>query len=221
MKAVFFDVGETLVNETRVWGTWADWLGVTRLSFFAALGAVIERGEKHGRVFEMIKPGIDLEKEKRARLEAGLTDGFDEGDIYPDVKGCLRALAEAGYKIGLAGNQPEESEKVLKRMGLPVEVVASSSRWGVAKPAAEFFERVIEAAGCAPEDIAYVGDRLDNDVLPAKKAGMVGVFIRRGPWGYIQGQWADVGKADIRIETLEELAGALRDYESVIASWGL
>ena len=34
--------------------------------------------------------------------------------------------------------------------------------------------------------IAYVGDRADNDVGPAIAAGMVGVHIRRGPWGHLQ-----------------------------------
>ncbi len=41
IRLVVFDVGETLVDESRMWGEWADWLGVTRLAFFAALGAVI------------------------------------------------------------------------------------------------------------------------------------------------------------------------------------
>ncbi len=35
IRAVFFDVGETLVDETRAWGSWADWLG---------LGLARERG---------------------------------------------------------------------------------------------------------------------------------------------------------------------------------
>jgi hypothetical protein len=47
LKAVFFDVGETLIDETRDWGEWADYLGVTRLTLFAALGAVINRGQHH------------------------------------------------------------------------------------------------------------------------------------------------------------------------------
>ncbi len=41
---VCLDVGETLIDETRVWSLWADELGVPRLTFLAALGAVIERG---------------------------------------------------------------------------------------------------------------------------------------------------------------------------------
>ena len=65
IEAVFFDVGETLIDETRQWGMWADWLGVTRLTFFAALGALIERGEHHRRVFEIVRPGVDLAREAR------------------------------------------------------------------------------------------------------------------------------------------------------------
>ena len=62
----------------------------------------------------------------------------------------------------------------------------------------------------AAASIAYVGDRLDNDVLPAKAAGMHSVFIRRGPWGVIHGASAEAAQADLRIETLEGLAEALR-----------
>ncbi len=43
---VCLDVGETLIDETRVWSTWADVLGVPRLTFMAALGAAIARGRR-------------------------------------------------------------------------------------------------------------------------------------------------------------------------------
>jgi len=43
----------------------------------------------------------------------------------------------------------------------------------------------ISRDGCAPTEIAYVGDRLDNDIPPALAAGMIAVFVRRGPWGWI------------------------------------
>ena len=67
IRAVFFDVGETLIDETRHWASWADWLGVPHFAFFGAFGAVIERDEHHHRVFEMFRPGIDLDAEKVAR----------------------------------------------------------------------------------------------------------------------------------------------------------
>ena len=66
-----------------------------------------------------------------------------------------------------------------------------------------------EVAGFPAAAIAYVGDRLDNDVLPAKAAGMVAVFIRRGPWGVIHGASPQAASADLRLETLDHLAAAL------------
>jgi FMN phosphatase YigB (HAD superfamily) len=53
--------------------------------------------------------------------------------------------------------------------------------------------------------ILYVGDRLDNDILPARKAGMRTAFVRRGPWGYLHAQRPEVELADMRIECLAEL----------------
>ena len=44
VRAVVFDLGETLVDETRVWGEWADTLGIPRLTFFAVLGSDDRRG---------------------------------------------------------------------------------------------------------------------------------------------------------------------------------
>jgi len=73
------------------------------------------------------------------------------------------------------------------------------------KPAPEFFERVVDLAGVPAERIAYVGDRVDNDVTPAIAAGMTGVHIRRGPWGYLQGPPAEA----IRISSLDELPQVL------------
>lgn len=181
VRAVFFDVGETLVDETRTRGAWADWLGVPRLTFFAVLGAVIARGEHHQRVFELLRPDFDWKQARQERAAAGSFEGLRAEDFYPDALPCLHALRARGYRLGLAGNQPAEVEASLRELGLPVDLIASSARWGVEKPSPGFFARLAEEAGLPPGDIAYVGDRLDNDVLPARESGMVAVFLRRGP----------------------------------------
>jgi HAD superfamily hydrolase (TIGR01549 family) len=209
VRAVVFDVGETLVDETRHWGDWADWLGVTRFGFFAAFGAVVERGWHHRRVFELVRPGIDLAAEQARRAAAGWRYTLEPSDFYPDALPCLRALLAAGFKVGIAGNQPEAAETSLAALGAPADFVASSARWGVEKPDPGFFAKVVEAAGAPVDAIAYVGDRLDNDVLPAKAAGMTAVFIRRGPWGLIHAASPDAARADLRIETLEALPSLL------------
>ena len=85
-----------------------------------------------------------------------------------------------------------------------MDYVASSQRLGVSKPDPAFFGALVAAAGCEPPQAAYVGDRVDNDVLPAKAAGMVAVHVRRGPWGYLQ----DASVADVRVDSLAELPEA-------------
>jgi hypothetical protein len=52
IHAVVFDVGETLVDETREYGTWADWLGVPRHTFSAVFGAVISLGMDYREAFQ-------------------------------------------------------------------------------------------------------------------------------------------------------------------------
>jgi FMN phosphatase YigB (HAD superfamily) len=67
-------------------------------------------------------------------------------------------------------------------------------------------ETLVDETGLPAEDIAYVGDRVDNDVEPARAAGMVAVHVPRGPWGYLQ---RGSKRAHIRIGSLRELPEAL------------
>jgi HAD superfamily hydrolase (TIGR01662 family) len=198
VEAVVFDIGETLVGETRAWGVHADRAGLPHLTFFAALGAVIERGHDHRSVFEVL--GIE---------RTGDPAPYEREDLYPDAVPCVRRLQEAGYTVALVGNQPVQAEEFLRECGLEVDLVASSEGWGVWKPDPAFFTRVAEWVGLEPSQIAYVGDRVDNDVLPARAAGMTSVFIRRGAWGYLQAHWPEAAQADVRIESLDELPAAL------------
>ena len=211
IRLVVFDIGETLVDESRMWGEWADWLGVTRLTFFAALGAVIAAKQHHHRVFELVRPGIDLSREREARRAHGGLTRIERCDLYPDAVPVLTRLRAAGLLIGLAGNQPADAEAEIRALGLSVDFVASSAGWGVEKPDPAFFQRIVAESGVPSNEIAYVGDRLDNDVLPAIAAGMSGIFVRRGPWGLIHAAWPEVARADLQLENLEELPEALAE----------
>jgi hypothetical protein len=59
IRSVFFDVGETIVDESREYGAWADWLGVPRHTFWAVFGAVIAQGLDHREAFRLLRPGFD------------------------------------------------------------------------------------------------------------------------------------------------------------------
>jgi FMN phosphatase YigB (HAD superfamily) len=211
---VVFDVGETLVDETRSWSIWADHLGVPRLTFFAAAGATIERGETHRDVSDLFRPGIDVEAEVQRLRAEGRSVLVSVDDLYPDALPCLRDLAAAGYRLGIAANQPAAAVDVLRSLGIDFDLVAMSAAWGLEKPDPAFFARIADELGLPPRSIAYVGDRLDNDVRPARAAGMLAVFIRRGPWGWIQAGRANPPEAWLVIETLADLPSALRPGRS-------
>jgi len=210
VRAVCFDVGETLIDETRHWNDWASFLGVPPLTLFTAIGVTMERGQSLRRVFEIFRPDIEFRNVRQLRAERGWVYDFRQSDLYPDAEPCLAELKARGYKVLIAGNQPVESEAALQRLGLAADVIASSGGWGVQKPDPRFFRNVAEAAGEDPANIAYVGDRLDNDVQPALAAGMRAVFIRRGPWGWMHAEKPDIAQADIRLDSLLDLPERLQ-----------
>jgi FMN phosphatase YigB (HAD superfamily) len=197
VKAVFFDVGETLVNEAGYWARVARLVGVPRHVMWAALGAAIAAGEHHRAAFARL--GIE-------RPAAADDVVFGRGELYPDAVPCLARLHADGYVVGVAGNHTEAIARWIENEDLPVDVVGSSAGWGVEKPAAAFFERIVAEAGCAPDEVVYVGDRVDNDVVPAAAAGLFAVHVRRGPWGYLQ---RGGERAAARIDSLAELPSLL------------
>ena len=192
MTTVVFDVGETLVDETEQWAPYAEAVGVPPFTLYALVGTTIARGQPHSHVFELI--GCE-----RPELEHG------GGRLYADALPCLQRLQAAGYRVGIAGNQPAFAADALRELGCQADFIATSEGWGVWKPSPEFFTRVADHAGVPASEIAYVGDRVDNDVEPAQRAGMFAVHIRRGPWGFFQ----DGSKADAQIGSLDELPAVL------------
>lgn len=204
-RSVWFDVGETLLDETRAWGLWADALEVPRFTFFALLGAVIGRGGHHREVFGFFPP----DQVARAQRTVAGEDRPRAEDLYPDALACLSALSARGFRVGLAGNQTSAAEEALRGLGWPVDHVASSAAWGAQKPSAAFFARLLQESGCPARQIVYVGDRLDNDVLPARAAGLKAVLLRRGPWGMLHARQRDAGQAHLVLNGLSELPGQL------------
>jgi HAD superfamily hydrolase (TIGR01662 family) len=178
LRAVVFDVGETLVDEERWWRRLADREGLQAHVVWAALGVTIARGEEHDALWGHL--GIEKPPRWWHEVEYSLED------LYPDALECLQRVGELGLRVGIVGNQTEALEAWARAAALPADVIASSASLGVRKPDPAFFARVVELMGCEPTEAAYVGDRVDNDVLPAATAGLVAVHVRRGPWGRLQ-----------------------------------
>jgi HAD superfamily hydrolase (TIGR01662 family) len=211
IRAVIFDVGETITRDDRYWASWADWLDIPRHTLSALVGAVVAQGRDNADALRLVRPGIDVAAEYRAREAAGRGEHLDESDLYDDVRPALAELQRLGARVVVAGNQTARAGELLRSLDLPTDLVVTSGEWGVAKPSGEFFRRVIEVADAAPAETVYVGDHPANDVAPAAAAGLRTAHLRRGPWGHL---WADdpsvVTTADWRIDSLMELAAIVR-----------
>jgi FMN phosphatase YigB (HAD superfamily) len=138
------------------------------------------------------------------RWEAGgvtSPPAFEDRDLHADALPCLASLRARGLRLGAAGNMRAVHEEFLRRH---VDFVGSSERWGVEKPAAGFFERIVQDAGMPAGEILYVGDRVDNDVVPALAAGLLALRVRRGAHAEIESP-----AGTVTIGSLAELPEAL------------
>lgn len=210
IRAVAFDIGETLVRDDRYWTAWADWLDVPRHTLSALVGAVVAQGRDNADAVRLLRPGIDLAAEYRAREAAGRGEQLDESDLYDDVRPALGALRDAGLRVIIAGNQTAKAGQLLRALDLPADVVATSGEWDAAKPQRAFFDRLIDLAGATPAEIVYVGDHPANDIAPAAAAGLRTAHLRRGPWGHLWADTPEAAAADWRIDSLHDLPAIVR-----------
>lgn len=198
---VCLDIGETLIDETRIWSVWADTLGIPRFTFMGVLGGVVQRGGDHRDAFRVLGVHDWADRESEVQRVYG---GFTRVDLYPDSLPAIAALRARGYGIAVIGNQPATRTAELQRLGVRADVMAMSDALGVAKPDGAFFARCCELLNAAAQSITYVGDRVDNDVVPAAAAGMRAAWLRRGPWGCLQQD--TTGAAALRVGSLAELS---------------
>jgi HAD superfamily hydrolase (TIGR01662 family) len=147
----------------------------------------------------------DLETVKYFGLK--LTPWHSEDETpYPDAEDILIYLRGKGYKIGVIANQPIGTAGRLEEYGLLryVDVVAASAELGVAKPDKIIFNKALEMAGCTANESVMIGDRLDNDIIPAKELGMKTIWIRQGFAVYQNPHLSDE-QPDYTVDNLLEL----------------
>lgn len=170
---IFFDVGSTLINERKVYEH-----------------RMRDMAEATNRAFEQIYDmAISFYKEnKKGDLEVAKLLGipkqkwyFDEEVLYEDAIPCLEQLSKR-YKIGIIANQALGTVERLQQHGILqfIDLVIASAEEGVAKPDPRIFQIALERSGCKPENAVMIGDRIDNDIEPAKRMGMKTIWIKQG-----------------------------------------
>lgn len=174
IKWFFFDVGSTLMDETEAYNhRIRDAIAGTDISF--------EQFQEKRVFFAKQNLKSDLAALEFFGLSKPAWHREDEVP-YPESEEILQYLKKLGYRLGVIANQSLGTAERLKQRNLLqyIDVVAAFAELGVAKPAPAIFERALEMAGCQPQEAVMVGDRLDNDMVPAKKLGMKTVWIKQG-----------------------------------------
>ena len=117
----------------------------------------------------------------RQRVRA-MTANLDVFQLRPDIDGLLRRLRDRGFGLGIVANQPQAARERLGRAGIGdlFEYQGLSGLTGFSKPDPRAFEAAAGALDVALADCIMVGDRIDNDIAPAKALGMTTVLFRGG-----------------------------------------
>lgn len=198
IKWIFFDVGSTLVDETEAYAHRArEMISGTGITF----------KEFDDIRIALAKQGLDGNSAAIKYFGLTKTPWHSEDELpYSDTQSTLAALVDKGYKLGIIANQKLGTKERLDSWGLRqyFDVIAASAEIGYAKPDKEIFEKAFELAKCTAAESMMVGDRLDNDIIPAKSLGMKTVWIKNG---LAQHQNIELGEgvADYQIHSLSEI----------------
>lgn len=90
-----------------------------------------------------------------------------------------------------------------------IKLVVASAEEGVAKPDSEIFLRALKRADCLPENAFMIGDRIGNDIEPAKMLGMKTIWVRQG-FSIFQQPMNEYQKADYIIDRLKDVLEVLK-----------
>jgi len=222
IKAVLLDVGGVLVDETELYKLMqSQLLELLRQEGFSAssedlaelMRQIWSRGLSNYRaaiLWHFAKP--DLERFQRLRQWLKPLRDFYEiwkPQLFPKAKEVVAALNRK-YRLALAGNQPTKIKEFLKPQGLLqyFQYDLVSEELGLAKPDPLFFQIILDKLGVRPEEAVMVGDRLDNDIAPAKRLGLKTIRILVWPFALQQARIPEE-QPDLTIERLSELPKAV------------
>ncbi|MFA5785380.1 MAG: HAD family hydrolase [Actinomycetota bacterium] len=151
--------------------------------------------------------GLDLPRETIIQAVA-LDHSAVSGSLQPDplVSSTLEELRERGFRLGIVSNAHFLAEYMradLARLGLShfFSAEAFSSEVGVRKPHPRIFQHVLGRLGVSADEAIFVGDRVKDDIVGARRVGMRLAVLTRQFRQEEDGQ----GLADAVIQSLPEL----------------
>lgn len=198
---LFFDIGSTLVDERIAY--------THRLQEIASL-ANISYKEAYETAVRFYRENQKGDSETAERFHVALPKWHTEDELlYEDTAACLELLSKR-YEIGIIANQSPGSRDRLKQHGILqyIDLVVASAEEGVAKPDKRIFEIALERSKCKPDRAVMIGDRIDNDIVPAKSLGMHTIWIKQG-FGQFWAITDELERPDFTVNSLSELCNIL------------
>lgn len=159
------------------------------------------------------KPNIELcdrvTRSARAAFQSWQKDHYPE--LVPGIREALGELSK-NYALALAANQDTQLVRDalkhyrMSNLFLSHEV---SENIGLSKPDPRFFSYLLRKCNVQPREAIMVGDRLDNDIIPARAAGMRTILFRTGPYAVLEPRTPEEIPHET-IKSAQELPGAVR-----------
>jgi len=205
LRAVFLDVGDTLMRADP------SWEHIYAIAFaemgievdIEALRVALRRAYHHGgwgmeggfvpNEETSFQRTVEIDQMAIAELGLGpmpqaffrrLSELFGmtaSWHIFPDVHPTLDGLKARGLVVGVVSNWVWSLPELLHALGLVrhFDFVVASARVGYEKPRLEIFRNALEQAGVNGSEAIHVGDHVDADVQGAVAAGIDPVLIDR------------------------------------------
>ena len=199
IKWIFFDIGSTLVDESVAYKNRIEkTISNTDVGYDEFYQRMVEISKHSQNAYNLVLTEYGLNK---------VTWNSDDEFVYPEAENCWSELSKH-YEIGIIANQNFGSQERLDKLGLLkyINLVIASAEEGVAKPDLRIFEIVLNKADCKAEESVIVGDRLDNDIVPANKIGMKTVRVNQG-FGRLGVPLAQEEQPNYIAENLSEVIG--------------
>ena len=195
---LFFDLGSTLIDESECYKN--------RIEEITTANK-IDRCEFEAEVIKRARDTAFAIKTAAKAYGVNVPPWKCELErLYPDTKDVLQKLSQK-YNLGIIANQEAGTTGRLEKWGIRdyFKVVIASTDAGCAKPDPEIFNIALKEAGCNAKNAIMIGDRLDNDIIPAKEFGMYTVWIKQGFTKY----QLDSDIPDVTINSIKSIVDVL------------
>ena len=177
VKWIFFDLGNTIYDETQ-----SDKERIEKLLKIKEYGVTYEQfWEEMKRASANYAVSPFAAARKKFGIEENVAYSGEKEVIFQDVAETLEIL-HGKYRLGVIANQPCTTFGRLEADGLKkyFDLCLLSEMERIEKPDPEIFVRALEMAKCRANEAVMIGDRLDNDIFPAKKLGFHTIRVRQG-----------------------------------------